>query len=140
MKLIRINQTDNVAVAVDKIDRGIRIDDLEVIDEIPMGHKVALKDIRAGEDIVKYAQVIGVASKDIRKGEHVHSHNMHTKLSGELEYSFNQVSYTDSKAQSPYKLYGYRRNNGKVGIRNELWLIPTVGCISSICKDIISRF
>ena len=140
MKLIRINQTDNVAVAVDKIDRGIRIDDLEVIDEIPMGHKVALKDIREGEDIIKYAQVIGVASKDIRKGEHVHSHNMHTKLSGELEYSFNQVSYTDSKAQSPYKLYGYRRNNGKVGIRNELWLIPTVGCISSICKDIISRF
>ena len=140
MKLIRINETDNVAVAVDKIDQGIEIYGLTTLNEIPMGHKVGLKDIKEGEDIIKYAQVIGVASKDIAKGEHVHSHNMHTKLSGELEYTYNPVDYTDQKAESSYKLYGYKRTNGKVGIRNELWLIPTVGCISSICKDIIQQF
>lgn len=140
MKLIRINETDNVAVAVDKIDQGIEIDGITTLTEIPMGHKVALKDIKEDEDIIKYAQVIGVASKDIRIGEHVHSHNMHTKLSGEIEYSYDPVDCNDKKAENPYKLYGYKRANGKVGIRNELWLIPTVGCISSICKDIIQRF
>ena len=140
MKLIRINEIDNVAVAVDKIDQGVQIDDLTSLTEIPMGHKVALKDIKEGEDIIKYAQVIGVASKDIRKGEHVHSHNMHTRLSGELEYTYEPVSYKDKKADNPYKLFGYRRAGGRIGIRNELWLIPTVGCISSICRDIIERF
>ena len=140
MKLIRINEIDNVAVAVDKIEQGVEIEGLKTLTEIPMGHKVALQDIKEGEDIVKYAQVIGVASKDIAKGEHVHSHNMHTKLSGELEYTFNQVACDTSKKENPYQLYGYKRAGGKVGIRNELWLIPTVGCISSICKDIINRF
>ncbi|MBO7698790.1 MAG: UxaA family hydrolase, partial [Erysipelotrichaceae bacterium] len=140
MKLIRINETDNVAVAVDKIPEGVELEGVVTLSEIPMGHKVALKDIKENEDIVKYGQVIGVASKDIRKGEHVHSHNMHTKLSGELEYTFDPVGYSDKTAENPYKLYGYRRENGKVGIRNELWLVPTVGCISSICKDIIQRF
>ena len=140
MKLIKINGTDNVAVAVEKVPQNTDIDGLVSLNEIPMGHKIALRDIKKGEDIIKYAQVIGVASEDIRKGEHVHSHNMHTKLSGELEYTYDPVSCNNKKEKNPYKLYGYKRKNGKVGIRNELWLIPTVGCISSICKDIIDRF
>ena len=140
MKLIKINEIDNVAVAVSEIPANTTINEVTTLNDIPMGHKVALKDIKEGEDIVKYAQVIGVASKDIAKGEHVHSHNMHTKLSGELEYTFNQVDYTNKKLDNPYKLYGYKRKNNKVGIRNELWLVPTVGCISSICKDIIEQF
>ena len=140
MKLIRINQNDNVAVAVEKIDKGAEVDGLVALIEIPMGHKIALKDIKEGEDIIKYGQVIGTASADIAKGEHVHSHNMRTKLTGELEYTYEPADHEDVKADNPYQLYGYRRADGRVGIRNELWLIPTVGCISSICKDIIERF
>ena len=140
MRLIKINDNDNVAVAVNEIPENTEIDGIRTLSVIPMGHKVALRDIKEGEDIIKYGQVIGVANSDIKQGEHVHSHNMHTKLSGELEYTYNPVEYSNESKESPYKLYGYKRKDGKVGIRNELWLIPTVGCISSICKDIIQRF
>ena len=139
-RYLKINDNDNVAVAIQDIKAGEDLGEFKAYDDTPSGHKVALKDIKENEDIVKYGQVIGVASKDIVKGEHVHSHNMHTKLSGTIEYRYDRVDIEEKKNESPYKLYGYRRKNGKVGIRNELWLIPTVGCISSIAKDIVNRF
>ena len=98
------------------------------------GHKYARNDIACGETIIKYGNPIGHATQDIKKGEHVHSHNMKTNLSGNLEYTyapdFKPVSYIDSALT----FMGYVRKNGDVGIRNEVWIINTVGCVNKIAK------
>ena len=100
------------------------------------GHKYALTDIACGETITKYGNPIGHATQDIKKGEHVHSHNMKTNLSGNLEYTyapdFKPVSYVDSALT----FMGYVRKNGDVGIRNEVWIINTVGCVNKIAKKL----
>lgn len=128
MKTLKINEKDNVAVVI-KTDGNV-----------PEGHKVAIKDIKKGEDIIKYGQVIGVANEDIKEGSHVHSHNIHTKLGEHVEYHYNPADLKDVRVESPYKLYGYKRKNGRVGIRNELWVVITVGCISSVAKEIVKTF
>ncbi|NLC52617.1 MAG: altronate dehydratase [Firmicutes bacterium] len=116
-KFIRISPRDNVAVAI------------EATTTIPFGHKVALCDIGAGENIVKYGFPIGHATKDIKSGEHIHTHNLKTNLSGVVEYTYNKVHnvYREKPART---FDGYLRKNGKVGIRNEIWIIPTVGCVN----------
>ena len=96
-----------------------------------MGHKIALRDIKAGEPIIKYGFPIGEATSDIPAGYHVHTSNTHTLLSGAHDYEYHP---TNPKVESvkPETFYGYLRSNGKVGVRNELWIIPTVGCVNDI--------
>ncbi len=100
------------------------------------GHKYALKDIAVGETIIKYGNPIGHATDNIKKGDHVHSHNMKTNLSGNLEYTyapdFKPVAYEDTSLT----FMGYVRKNGDVGIRNEVWIINTVGCVNKIAKKL----
>ena len=98
------------------------------------GHKYALLDILAGENIIKYGNPIGHATEDIKKGEHVHSHNMKTNLSGNLEYRY-EPEFEPVKVQATDKTFmGYRRENGEVGIRNEIFIVNTVGCVNKISK------
>ena len=98
------------------------------------GHKYALLDIPAGENIIKYGNPIGHATEDIKKGEHVHSHNMKTNLSGNLEYRY-EPEFEPVKVQATDKTFmGYRRENGEVGIRNEIFIVNTVGCVNKISK------
>ena len=101
------------------------------------GHKYALRDIAAGEDVVKYGMPIGHATAPIKKGEHVHTHNLATNLGPQLEYV-----YEPGKAQ-PFEpnaglggetFMGYRRRGGRVGVRNDVWVVPTVGCVNSLCE------
>lgn len=137
---IQIHENDNVCVALKDLPAGTNEQNVVLLDNINRGHKIALKDIKTGEQIIKYGQCIGEATTDIKKGCHVHTHNMKTCLSGVKEYSYNPVSVKQKKLVPPYQITGYKRSNGSVGIRNELWVIVTVGCINSVAKKIINAF
>ncbi len=111
-----------------------KLDNVEV--NLENGHKYALRDIHSGENIIKYGNSIGHAICDIKKGEHVHSHNLKTNLSGNLEYHY-EPDYTETKrVDSALTFMGYERENGDVGIRNEVWIVNTVGCVNKIAKRI----
>lgn len=112
--LIKINDKDNVAVCLDG--------------EL-FGHKIALADMKAGEQIIKYGYPIGTLTDDVKKGDHIHDHNLKTNLSSKSEYTFfGDNEYCPEK--SPLTFNGYLRADGRVGIRNEIWIIPTVGCVN----------
>ena len=96
------------------------------------GHKYALRDIKCGEDIIKYANPIGHATTDIKKGEHVHTHNVKTNLKGEVEYKFSGDFPPVKRVVCDKTFLGYERANGEVGIRNDIWIINTVGCVNKI--------
>ncbi len=134
---VKINQNDNVAVALRPIAKGetLQVGDTEVttLEEIPQGHKFALKPIQAGEDVVKYGFRIGHAKENIEKGQWVHVHNLKTALGDLLSYTYEPVK-SDLKETEHAYFEGYRRTDGKVGVRNEIWIVPTVGCVNSIAK------
>lgn len=134
-KVIKIAEKDNVVVAVEPIAKGEVVDGVEVLQDIPQGHKVALMDILKGNDIVKYGDPIGHATQNIKKGEHVHTQNLKTNLSDNLEYKY-EPEIKELEKKSGRVFMGYRRPNGSVGIRNEIWIVPTVGCMNSVVKEI----
>ena len=127
-KSIKINERDNVMVM------------LEATDKVPAGHKAALCDIPEGSPVIKYGNVIGYAKCDIHEGDWVHVHNVRTGLSGKLEYSYEPVD-TSVSAEKPGEAFfmGYRRKRG-AGVRNEIWIIPTVGCVNHIAESLARRF
>lgn len=135
--MLKITPADNVAVALRGLEAGetVEVDGVvcTVSTPVPAGHKMALKPIAAGETIIKYGYPIGEAKCDIRQGEHVHVHNLHTLLSGELSYEWHPKGQPLEPAQAR-TFPGYLRKNGSVGVRNELWILPTVGCVSGIAK------
>ena len=143
-KTLLINPIDNVAVCLEPVQDGdtIQIEQQTVtaISAIPTGHKIALKTIEANEDVIKYGAPIGHATKRIVAGEHVHTHNLKTNLSGNLVYSFNQKLNQLRYVKRNLTFNGFKRANGKVGIRNELWIVPTVGCVNGQAQQIIDRF
>ena len=108
-----------------------KLDNVEV--NITDGHKYAVCDIKAGENVIKYGQPIGHAISDIKKGEHVHSHNLKTNLSGKIEYSYDGYEYKEPK-KSGKTFMGYVRENGDVGIRNDIWIVNTVGCVNKTAQ------
>ena len=110
------------------------LDNVEV--NLQDGHKYALRDIACGDTIVKYGNPIGHATCTISKGEHVHSHNMKTNLSGNLEYTYEPEFTPTQLVESDLTFMGYVRKNGDVGIRNEVWIINTVGCVNKIAKKL----
>ena len=130
---VRVHDTDDVGVALRDIPAGTLVDigdvRLTVTGDIPKGHKIAMRAIAAGETVHKYGFVIGQASQAIAPGDHVHSHNMVTTLSGTEDYVYQPVTV---KAETPAvgTFEGYRRANGTVGIRNEIWILCTVGCVA----------
>ncbi|MBO7303669.1 MAG: UxaA family hydrolase, partial [Clostridia bacterium] len=93
----------------------------------------------AGENIIKYGNPIGHATVDIKKGEHVHSHNVKTNLSGNLEYTYDPKFYDIPEGDKTRTFMGYVRKNGEVGIRNEVWIVNTVGCVNKIAEAIAAR-
>ncbi len=102
------------------------------------GHKYALCDIASGENIIKYGCPIGHATENIKKGEHVHTHNTKTNLSGKIEYAYNRKDYGIKAEKSDKTFMGFRRANGEVGIRNEIWIVNTVGCVNKIAEKLAS--
>ena len=132
-KLVRITPADMVAVALTPLKAGETVDygagSVTPTEDITMGHKVALRDIAAGEKVIKYGFPIGVATQDIPLGSHVHTHNLHTGLSGALEYEYHPT-HPQLPAREAATFMGWPRRLGRPGIRNELWIIPTVGCVN----------
>ncbi|NLC73686.1 MAG: altronate dehydratase, partial [Clostridiales bacterium] len=142
MKLIRINPEDNVAVALEDIKKdevfnvGSSLTDIvNALDDVPRGHKIALCDIAAGTTVIKYGSPIAVATCDIKKGEWVHTHNVRTELSENTEYRYDHRS-SDMPEVKSHSFMGYRRADGQVGIRNEIWIIPIVGCVNDVAREL----
>ena len=106
--------------------------------DLASGHKVSAQDIKEGSDIIKYGFPIGRATCDIKKGERVHSHNMKTKLSGLLSYEY-KPNFTFPESEEPFEIMAYERGNGEIGIRNDIWIVPTVGCVNSAAKTLADR-
>jgi altronate hydrolase len=136
---IIINEADNVAVALVPLKKGERHEGVTLLEDIPKGHKFALKEIKKGEQVIKYGNSIAHATEDIPQGAHVHTHNVHTNLNENLEYTYNKIP-TDIKKGKMRKVNVYERADGNVGIRNELWVIPTVGCVNGQVKDLVTLF
>lgn len=140
MKIIRLHPRDNVAVALEDIARGeeLCVDGLSVTagEDVRRGHKIALIPIPAGEKIMKYGCAIGLAKADIPQGAWVHVHNVRTGLSEDGEYAYDHKTY-ELPAVSPRTFQGYRRADGRAAIRNELWIIPTVGCVNAIAQRLV---
>ncbi|MBQ8214069.1 MAG: altronate dehydratase [Clostridia bacterium] len=103
------------------------------------GHKYALCEIAAGENVIKYGSPIGHATQTIAAGEHVHTHNLMTNLSGTLEYSYSYRDYGITAIDSDLTFQGYVRENGDVGIRNDIWIVNTVGCVNRIAEELARR-
>lgn len=142
MDYIRINDSDNVCVALNTLPRGCKIvfegKSIFTNEEIPAGHKVALTDIKEGEDVVKYGNRIGLAKTDIKAGDWVHTHNIKTALGDLLKYTYlPKVKEIEETEHAVF--FGYKRKNGKVGVRNEIWIIPTVGCVNNVAQAIEKR-
>ena len=142
-KYIHINPEDNVIVAVDKLMKGeqVLLDgfSLEIEEDIPAGHKVALQDFQPGTRIVKYGYPIGHAREFIRKGSWVNEKNIRTNLEGLQEYTYTPQTVPKPLSFESLSFLGYRRKNGDVGIRNEIWIIPTVGCVNGIVGQLASE-
>ncbi len=142
MKGIRIHPDDNVAVALEDLRRGetLTLDTVSVtaIEDIARGHKIALRDIKEGEPVVKYGNPIGLAKADIPAGAWAHVHNVRTGLSESADYTYDHKVYDKPKV-SPRTFMGYRREDGRAAVRNELWIIPTVGCVNSIAARLVQE-
>ena len=135
--VIKINQEDNVAVALRPIAKGETLDiagtPVTTLEEIPQGHKVAVKPIAQGGNVIKYGFRIGVAKEDIKVGQWVHVHNIKTALGDLLTYEYEPTNPSVTETEHAY-FDGFRRTDGKVGVRNEIWIVPTVGCVNSIAQ------
>ena len=138
-KTIIINGLDNVAVALTDLKKGEVHEGVTLTEDITKGHKFALKDLKEGDMVIKYGNPIACAVAPIPAGSHVHTHNVHTNLSENLEYTYHKVDTALKKAVAR-KVNVYHRDGGEVGIRNELWIIPTVGCVNGQVKLILDTF
>ena len=136
---IIINSADNVAVALCDLKKGQTEQGVTLAEDITKGHKFALRDIKRGENIIKYGTPIAHATEDISAGRHVHTHNVKTNLNENLEYTYDRVECALPEGRMR-KVNVYRRKDGNVGIRNELWIIPTVGCVNGQAKEIVETF
>ncbi len=143
LEFLKINPSDNVAVALVALAAGKTIDvsggKVELKEEIPAGHKFALVDLATDTPIIKYGYPIGHAVVPIAQGAWVNEKNIKTNLSGVLNYTYNpQLALLDIPHESR-TFKGYRRANGEVGVRNEIWIVPTVGCVNGIVNQLAER-
>ena len=143
---LKINDNDNVIVALNTIPAGESISveweggskTVTALEEIPAGHKMALTDIAEGSGVIKYGYSIGNAKEAIKEGAWIHTHNVKTGLGDLLEYSYEPVT-VEEKTTEDVTFMGFNRPNGKVGVRNEIWVIPTVGCVNNVATAIAKQ-
>ena len=138
---LKINPADSVVVCLQPKKKGdiIEIDGLKVVvsQDTPAGHKVLIKDAPKGTDIIKYGYPIGHAKEDLKAGDWVNENNLKTNLSGTLEYTYNPVNQELGIKKENRTFKGYVRKNGDVGVRNEIWIVPTVGCVNGIAERLV---
>ena len=125
MSTVVINKKDNVGVSLDGNEK------------IPAGHKFALRDILKDEYVIKYGEIIGRATQDIPQGEWVHTHNVKSHLDENVVYRYEFNAEKQEKGNATF--WGYKRENGRAGIRNEIYIIPTVGCVNNVCMRLANE-
>lgn len=143
---LKINDNDNVVVALNTIPAGEKItvsvgDGSKTVtarEEIPAGHKMAICDIPEGGEVIKYGYRIGNAKENIAEGSWIHTHNVKTALGDLLEYTYNPTPVEEKKTED-VTFMGFNRPDGKVGVRNEIWVIPTVGCVNNVATAIAKQ-
>ena len=144
---IKINDIDNVIVALNAIPAGTEVKvsaaDGSVLavtaaEEIPAGHKMALCDIPEGGEVIKYGNSIGNTKEDVKAGAWIHTHNVKTGLGDLLEYTYEPVAVEETETED-VTFMGFNRPDGKVGVRNEIWVIPTVGCVNNVATAIAKQ-
>ena len=166
MDFLKINPADNVAVALHPLPKGMAALGVTLLQDVPQGHKFTLTDLSAGDNVIKYGYPIGHVTKDAPAGTWIDHSCIKTNLSGLLEYKYEPVPEVAESLfpktgengnervengavvpENPQKrergtatFKGFRRADGQVGIRNQIWVIPTVGCVNGICEQIVSRF
>lgn len=144
-EFIKINPADNVAVALTPLAKGTQVETggstVTLVTDVPAGHKFALRDIKADENVVKYGFPIGHARHDIPCGAFLDHNDIKTNLAGQLDYSgISRKPVQEGVCDGRELTFeGYVKNDGQVGIRNEIWVIPTVGCVNGIVKQIVDR-
>lgn len=142
---IKINPADNVAVAINALEKGREVEisgeKIVLLTDVPAGHKFALRDIKEGENVIKYGFPIGHARHDVSKGSFLDHNDIKTNLAGQLDYSGISRKPVEKSVcdGEEYSFDGYVRSDGQVGIRNEIWVIPTVGCVNGIVKQMVDR-
>lgn len=138
---IKINRADSVFVCLRPMKKGetVEIDgkSIELRQDTPAGHKVLINDVSKGADIIKYGYPIGHAKEDLKAGQWVNENNLKTNLAGTLEYTYHPVTETLNIAKENRTFKGYKRANGEVGVRNEVWIVPTVGCVNGIAERLV---
>ncbi len=141
IKFLKINTEDNVVVAIVDLPKGetLTIDNkvVTLIDDVPAGHKFALKDFSEGDFVVKYGYAIGHTREAIAEGAWVNEKNIKTNLDGVLDYTYSPALEYPEIANRNLTFKGYRRKNGDVGIRNEIWVIPSVGCVNGTVNQLV---
>lgn len=142
-KYLKINPADNVVVAITDLKAGevIKEGNIEIIlkEDVPAGHKVTLKNFSEGENVIKYGYPIGHVRHQVEAGRWINENQIQTNLAGLLEYSYNPVKVELDIPKKDLTFKGYRRKSGEVGIRNEVWIIPTVGCVNGIVNQLAAN-
>lgn len=142
-QFIKINPSDNVAVALQPINTGTIIDiqgGILIKENIPAGHKITLKPLKSGENVIKYGFPIGHVTKDVDAGVCIDHNCIKTNLEGLSEYKYSPNLEEIPPAKIPQTFKGFRRKSGEVGIRNQIWIIPTVGCVNGIAQKLAETF
>ena len=142
-KYLKINPADNVVVAITDLKAGevIKEGNIEIIlkEDVPAGHKVTLKNFSEGENVIKYGYPIGHVRHQVEAGRWINENQIQTNLAGLLEYSYNPIKVELDIPKKDLTFKGYRRKSGEVGIRNEVWIIPTVGCVNGIVNQLAAN-
>ena len=140
---LKINPADTVFVCLQSLPAGtvVQLDGKQItlLQDTPAGHKVAIDDIAAGVDVIKYGYPIGHAIVDLKAGSWVNEENLKTNLSGVLDYTYSPVNEKLTIPVENRTFKGYVRKNGEVGVRNEVWIVPTVGCVNGIAETLAKR-
>ena len=140
---LKINRADSVVVCLQPMKKGeiINVDGIDIVinQDTPAGHKVLLKHTAKGEDIIKYGYPIGHAIEDLNAGDWVNENNLKTNLAGTLDYTYSPVNNTLDIADEKRTFMGYQRKNGDIGVRNEIWIVPTVGCVNGIAERLAAQ-
>ena len=140
---LKINPADSVVVCLAPKKKGdiISVDgqQITVNQDTPAGHKVLIKNVKQGENIIKYGYPIGHAREELKAGDWVNENNLKTNLSGTLEYTYRPVNESLKIKNDNRTFKGYVRKNGDVGVRNEIWIVPTVGCVNGIAERLANQ-
>ena len=138
---LKINPADSVIVCLRPFKKGESIvvdgQTIAIQQDTPAGHKVLIKDAPMGTDIIKYGYPIGHTTQDMTPGQWINENNLKTNLSGSLTYEYSPVNEKLSIENENLTFKGYQRKNGEVGIRNEIWVVPTVGCVNGIAEKLV---